>query len=91
MSAAFEKLRAIREHIASLCVAGTDDYANLNAPWNALKKDRCGGNGTPRLPVLLPSRLYYEWRIRGRARRDRYEGVTRSPGFTCARRMPRRW
>jgi len=38
MSAAFEKLRAIREHIAALRAVGIDDYANLSALFNALEK-----------------------------------------------------
>jgi hypothetical protein len=38
MSAAFEKLRAIRVRIAALRAAGIDDYANLSALFNALEK-----------------------------------------------------
>ena len=38
MSAAFEKLRAIRVRIAALGAAGIDDYANLSALFNALEK-----------------------------------------------------
>jgi hypothetical protein len=38
MSAAFEKLRAIRERIAALRAVGIDDYANLSALFNALEK-----------------------------------------------------
>ncbi|MDB5781904.1 MAG: hypothetical protein JWQ50_1819 [Caballeronia mineralivorans] len=38
MSAAFEKLRAIREHIAALRAVGIDDYANLSALFTPLRK-----------------------------------------------------
>lgn len=39
MSAAFEKLRAIRVRIAALGAAGIDDYANLSAlPSTPLRK-----------------------------------------------------
>jgi hypothetical protein len=38
MSAAFEKLRAIRVRIAALRVAGIDDHADLSALFKALEK-----------------------------------------------------